>query len=307
MNDNYMTYPLKHMRITQNYIGSVSHREHTIGSPKDYPIDEAGKDTSRDAIYCPCDEMKITAIRGIGNKDTNTVWLVSTSKVVTPTFKDVAFMTLTHFNDSDLKGKKVGDKFKRGDIICYEGTDGASANHIHLTAGRGYSDSLIKNSLGKWVITGDTKKPEDVFFIDRDFTTELWGGYITWIDLPKDAKVLLQPVMRDLDKDQIEVIVDDLRFRSGPSVNSHVVGYIKRGIYNYQEIIKDDTADNYTWYKIDNYYIASNDSWTKVYPKKNDNQEESPDIPLIKHIFTCNYDGKYVIQLKKGNKLYLQK
>ncbi len=304
MNDNYMIYPLKNMRITQNYLGSTSHREHTTGSPKDYPIDEAGKDTGRDPIYCPCDEMRITAIKGIGNSDTNTVWLTSTTKVVTPTFKDYAFMTLTHFNDNDLKNKKVGDTFKRGDIICYEGTDGASANHIHITAGRGTSNNWTKNSLGKWVITGDTKKPEDVFFIDRSFTKELWGGYITWINLPDTAKIVVNPVGRDQSKNQIEVLVDNLRLRVEASTTSRTLGYIQKGIYNYQETV---TNENYTWYKIDNYYIASNSSWTKVYPKLEEEQEEpEEDVKELRLIYTCLKDGKYLIKLKKGSKLYLQ-
>lgn len=310
LNDNYMIYPLKNMRITQNYLGSTSHREHTTGSPKDYPIDEAGKDTGRDEVYCPCDEMRITAIKGIGNSDTNTVWLVSTTKVVTPTFTDYAFMTLTHFNDSDLKNKKVGDTFKRGDIICYEGTDGASANHIHITAGRGSSNNWTKNSLGKWVITGDTKKPEDVFFIDRSFTKELWGGYITWINLPDTAKIVINQASRDQNKNQIEVLVDNLRLRTEASTTSRTVGYIRKGLYNYQETTDNE---NYTWYKIDNYYIASNPSWTKVYPRIEDKEEPKEDqndheeeIKELRLIYTCQKDGKYLIRLKKGSKLYLQ-
>lgn len=304
MIDNYMIYPFKNMRITQNYIGKTSHLEHTTGTPKDYPIDEGGKDTGRDPVYCPCDEMKITAIKGIGTKDTNTIWLVSTSKVVTPTFTDFVFMSLSHFNDSDLKNKKVGDTYKRGEVICHEGTDGTSSNHIHMTVGRGSSNNWIKNSLGKWVIVGDTKKPEDVFFIDRDFTKELWGGYITWIDLPENAKVSINPVIRDKNQNQLEVLVDNLRIRTKPTTASRSIGYIKKGIYNYQEKI---AKNNYTWYKIEDYYIASNDGWIKVYDKE---EIESIDTETIKEeiklIYTCTKDGQYLIKLKKGNKLYLQ-
>ena len=36
------------MTITQSYTGTYSHLTHTTGYPKDYPIDEAGKDTGRD-------------------------------------------------------------------------------------------------------------------------------------------------------------------------------------------------------------------------------------------------------------------
>ena len=55
---NYLTYPCKNMRITQSYKGKTSHYPHTVGKPKDYPIDEGGKDTGKDTIYCPCDEKK---------------------------------------------------------------------------------------------------------------------------------------------------------------------------------------------------------------------------------------------------------
>ena len=69
---------------------------------------DGGKDGGREGIYCPCDEMRVTAIKGVGNKNiTNTIWLVSTTKVQTPTFNDYAFMTLTHSNDSDFKNIKV--------------------------------------------------------------------------------------------------------------------------------------------------------------------------------------------------------
>ena len=99
MNKNYMVYPLKNMRITCRY-DEYSHAKHNIGVTDgkiDYPIDDGGKDTGKDPIYCPCDEMIVTAIRGIGSSiTTNTIWLVSTTQVVTPTFTDYAFMTLTH-------------------------------------------------------------------------------------------------------------------------------------------------------------------------------------------------------------------
>ena len=67
---NYLTYPLKTMRITQSYTGAFSHLPHTTGSPKDYPIDDGGKDGGKDAIYCPCDSVKVFRVYGVGNKGT---------------------------------------------------------------------------------------------------------------------------------------------------------------------------------------------------------------------------------------------
>lgn len=184
MNKNYMTYPLEYMRVTCTY-KEGSHKDHTTGNYRDYPIDDGGLDTKKSPIYCPCDEMKIVEIKGIDNKGvTNTIWLESTKKVIKPTFNDYVFMTLTHSDDNDIRNLKKGQTFKRGEIICYEGTDGATANHIHLVTGRGKCNSWIYNSNNKLVMKGDSKKPEDIFFIDRNFTKELWGGYLIWKDLP---------------------------------------------------------------------------------------------------------------------------
>ncbi len=205
MNKNYMTYPVKFMRITQTYLGKTSHLAHTTGSVKDYPIDEAGKDTGRDPIYCPCDEMVVTAVKGYGNnKVTNTIWLVSTSPVVTPTFTDICFMTLTHENDSDIKDLKVGQKFQRGDIICYEGTNGASANHIHIVVGRGSSNNWTQSSNGSWVMVGDTKRPEEVFYIDPSFTTVLSTNGLSFSRLPQEEEQKEDNPIEDEKEQEVE-------------------------------------------------------------------------------------------------------
>lgn len=300
---NYMTYPLKNMRITQSYYGDTSHRKHWDNGAdyKDYPIDDGGENRGKEAIYCPCDEMVVTAVKGVGNSATNTVWLVSTSKVVTPTFEDIAFMTLTHANDEDLKKVTVGRKFKRGEVICHEGTDGASANHIHITCGRGSSNTWIKNSNSSWVILGNAKKPEDVFYLDRRFTKEIWGGYLPWIDLPNQK--IGTPVPRDTLKNQIEILIDNLNARSGPSTTSEKLGYVTKGIYDYKEVINQD---GYSWYKIENFYIAYQEEWEKVYLKEelNDNNQEEI-ISSPKFIFHCKKTGKYIITLNEGEELYL--
>ena len=103
MSKNYLTYPFKTMRITQSYNGSTSHYNHMTGKPCDYSLDEGGNDAGRDWILCPCDEMKIVKIAGYKNGKTNTVWLTSTSKVVTPCgVEDIVTMQCIHPNDDDL-------------------------------------------------------------------------------------------------------------------------------------------------------------------------------------------------------------
>lgn len=81
-------------------------------------------------------------------------------------------------------------------------------------------------------------------------------------------KEITPNVERDEYKDQIEVIVDNLRVRVAPNTNAEVLGKAKEGFYNYYETYRKDEND-YVWYKIaDNQWVASNDEWTKVYPKK---------------------------------------
>lgn len=179
-------FPMETMRITQNPYGKASHHPHNTGTPKDYPIDCAGVDGGRSAIFAPT-EMKVTNIKYC---KTNTIWLVSVNKVDTPTFKDQVFMTVTHWNDTDSyikKHNKVGDIIKKGEIICLEGTDGADGNHAHICCGRGYSDNWVENSNKKYVMIGDNKPPEQVMYRYSKFTTRVMdNGGLNWVTTDTD-------------------------------------------------------------------------------------------------------------------------
>jgi hypothetical protein len=181
------------MSISQGYTGSTSHSPHNTGSPKDYPWDEACENSGRSPMYCPCDEMKIVKIY---TKGTNTFWLESTTKCdLADGTSDFVTLLVTHPNDSDIARLKVGQKFKRGDLICYEGTDGnATGNHFHFSAGKGKisGGGWIQNSKGKWVLTctGGGKKPETLFFIDPNFTTSvIRTKNIQFKNVPKNTEV----------------------------------------------------------------------------------------------------------------------
>ena len=194
MNKNYLTYPCKVMRITQNYLGKTSHYPHTVGSPKDYPIDEGGKDTGKDPLYCPCDEMIVRRIFGVGSGGTNTIWLESTDRVFfADGTTDFFTMLVTHPDDADLKYIKVGDTFRRGQVITKEGKNGATANHLHISFGKGKfrGNGWKKNSKGKYVLdcTGGACKPEKLFYIDPVFTRVMSKGGINFKNLPKEYAV----------------------------------------------------------------------------------------------------------------------
>ena len=80
--------------------------------------------------------------------------------------------------------------------------------------------------------------------------------------------VLIEEAVKDDSKNQIKVLVSNLRIRVEPSINSKIIGYAKKnGIYNNLDIHKDS---NYTWHKIaDGQWIADNGKWLKLLPFNN--------------------------------------
>lgn len=220
---NYLTYPCKVMRITQNYLGKTSHYSHTIGTPKDYPIDEGGKDTGKDGFYCPCDEVKIVRLYGVGNGGTNTIWIESTTKVdFADGTSDYVCGLITHPDDADFVNLYVGRKFKRGDLICKEGSDGATANHLHMSFGKGRfkGNGWKKNSKGKYVLdcTGGGYKPEALFYIDPDFTA-----------VKSDGSINLKPLPDDYSVGAYKVDTAVLNIRKGAGTNFKKVGTLVKG------------------------------------------------------------------------------
>ena len=173
---NYAIYPFKNIRITQTYNGGTSHKPHNSGSPKDYPVDEGGLNGGKEACYCPCDEIIIRRVYGLGNGGVNTIFWESTTECdLADGTKDYLCGMFTHTVDSDLKGVKANSKFKRGQIVCYEGTDGGVGMHLHMSFGKGKltGNGWTCNSKGKYVLTctHGTFKPEKILYIDKSFST----------------------------------------------------------------------------------------------------------------------------------------
>lgn len=189
---NYLTYPTAAMNITQRYDSTYSHFPCSTGNPADFPIDDACSSGGRDWFYCPCDEMKVVRIYGVGNGGTNTLFLESTSKVdFADGSKDFCSILVMHPNDDDLSKLKKGQIFHRGEKICREGTDGfATGNHFHISAGKGKfkSSEWVENSKGQWVIntTKGAFKPEKLFFVDKSFTEILSTAGIKFKTLPEE-------------------------------------------------------------------------------------------------------------------------
>ena len=137
---NYLTYPLKVMNITQGYNDNYTHKRHSEGNLKDYPIDDACGSGNNSYFYCPCDEMVVKKVYGVGLRASNTIWLESTTPDITPTFTDYITIMIVHPKDKDLKNVYVGRKYQRNEALFPKAADGfATGQHYHITLGRGKS------------------------------------------------------------------------------------------------------------------------------------------------------------------------
>lgn len=212
------------MNITQGYSDNYSHQKHNSGTPKDYPIDDNGGSSKKDAyFYCPCDEMIIKKIYGVGTQASNTLWLESLAPVVTPTFTDYVSLMVVHPNDADFKNLKVGQKFKRGEEIVLEGDDGkATGYHFHMAVGRGklVGSGWIKNSSGSWVLktTKGCVKPQAAFFIDPSFTTIKSSKGLTFVKLTEDWA-----------DEKIMYVTTSLNVRYGPGTSFKAINSLPAG------------------------------------------------------------------------------
>ena len=118
MNNNYLIYPCTTMRITQSYNGKTSHLPHTKGNHTDFPIDEGCDDSGKSDLYCPCNEMQVKRIYGVGTGGTNTLWLERTGKVLlkisASDITDFRFDLCLRTSESEFKeyNSKVTDKLK---------------------------------------------------------------------------------------------------------------------------------------------------------------------------------------------------
>lgn len=253
---NYLTYPLKVMNITQGYNDNYTHKRHSEGNLKDYPIDDACGSGNNSYFYCPCNEMVVKKVYGVGLRASNTVWLESTTPVITPTFTDYITLMIVHPEDKDLKNVYVGRKYQRNEVLFPKGADGfATGPHFHITLGRGKmsGSGWAKNNLGLWILktTGYNIKPEHGMFIDKNFTTIKNTRNIEFLSLNEEEK----------EEDNIYYTTANLNIRYGPGANYRFVNLLHKDTK-----IKVESISN-GWAKInDKEYVASA-YLTKTKPK----------------------------------------
>ena len=219
---NYLTYPFKVMNITQGYNDNFTHKRHSEGDLKDYPIDDACGSGSNSYFYCPCDEMVVKKVYGVGLKASNTVWLESTSPVVTPTFTDFITIMVVHPEDKDLKNIYKGKIYKRGEALFPKGADGyATGPHFHIALGRGKmsASGWAKNNLGLWILktTQYNIKPEHGMFIDKNFTSVKSAQNLNFMELANDKE-----------KNNFYYTTANLNIRYGPSTGYKFVNLLAK-------------------------------------------------------------------------------
>ena len=175
---NYLTYPCKVMNITQHHFEG-NHLAHSVGKPWDYPLDEACSDAGRDWFYCPCDEVKIVKIYGVGGGGINTIWMESTAPVDMPCGRAVITMMVEHPEDEDVQKLKVGQTFQRGAKMFREGKDGATGNHFHISVATGKLRGTGWVNNGKaWVLRTDGQplRADHAFYLE-DVRVRNAAGY----------------------------------------------------------------------------------------------------------------------------------
>ena len=244
------------MNITQGYNDNYTHKRHSEGNLKDYPIDDACGSGNNSYFYCPCDEMVVKKVYGVGLRASNTIWLESTTPVITPTFTDYITIMIVHPEDKDLKNVYVGRKYQRDEALFPKGADGfATGPHFHITLGRGKmsGSGWAKNNLGLWILktTGYNIKPEHGMFIDKNFTTIKNTRNIEFLSLNDEEK----------EEDNIFYTTANLNIRYGPGANYRFVNLLHKDTQ-----IKIESITN-GWAKInDKEYVASA-YLTKTKPK----------------------------------------
>lgn len=189
-------------------------------------------------------------------------------------------ISLFYAHCKSIKLKK-GDLVSKGKIIAIMGSTGASTGvHLHL--------GMTEIGSDKWL------NPETYNYVIENKIKNING------------------IKRDNSKNQIKVLVDELRVRKSSSIDSDVVGTcLKNNIYNYYDVIKDK---EYTWYRIgEDSWIGDNGTYLEVYFVEENYKEkyelllkEYNEIIKFKFKYLAINDGIYKVKLNKNEILIIK-
>lgn len=147
----------------------------------------------------------------------------------------------------DKPNLRVGDKVYFGKQMgnARRGNTGQSAGvHLHMYLTKIVS-KLTKYTWGQMKAVSIDPKP--YLYYDKKYNTEYISA--AWTKpLPAPQPKVVDPVARNVLKDQLICSVDNLRVRKEPSLKGDKIGHLQKDkYYNYFDAKEND---GYTWYKL---------------------------------------------------------
>lgn len=130
---------------------------------------------------------------------------------------------------------KKGEKVKQGQVLGYMGNSGYSnGQHLHFELRKGLN------------VKANSIDPMDYLFVNDP------SIYVNpnskWYDRIRYEISPITPVERDPSHDQVEVALDILNVRSGPSTSYNRLGFAERGFY---DVLSATTMEKYIWYEVE--------------------------------------------------------
>ena len=157
----------------------------------------------------------------------------------------------------------IGKTVQLGEMIGTRGNSGSSKGvhlHLYLTSEISTGISFSFANLKKYAVN-----PVPYLYYDKSFNT-LYISKDWKKALPDPVPPVVDPVERDVTKDQLICHEADLRVREKPDLTGYVIGHLQKDkYYDYHDTA---TANGYEWYKIaDNQWIAKIAS-VEILPKQ---------------------------------------
>ena len=255
-------FPMEHMNITQGNNGSFSHQNANA-------LDNAGKDTGIDEVYCP---VTLRFMWADSAKNGNAIFLESTHRVkwADGTLDYASFMFIhDNYIQDIINLSNQGHIFKQGEPISDEGTAGfATGNHCHIEVKKGrlqwnkYNCGYYQlNNKGVYQLQ-DSVSSDLAFVIDGTVLHNNGqtsnGNKMHW----KKSNEIKPTLEVGFVKEKAKFIceVDLLNVRDKPSLSGKVVAQYQKGqFFYYDGYVK---REGYVWC----HYISfsGKDRWVAV-------------------------------------------